>query len=74
MSFNTRSTNNNSTSSIEQSTADLTLLNQSLRLSRSTTIKTTERLNELDRRLARLEKSLLPIHKQTGKLTRVSKS
>lgn len=34
----------------------------------------TAMLSEFDDRLARLEKSLVPIHKQTGKLTRVSKS
>ena len=31
-------------------------------------------LGELDDRLAKLEKSLVPIYKETGKLTRVSKS
>ena len=34
----------------------------------------TTLLSEFDDRLARLEKSLVPIHKQTGRLTRVSKS
>lgn len=31
-------------------------------------------LGQLDDRLARLEKSLVPIYKQTGRLTRVQKS
>lgn len=31
-------------------------------------------LSDFDDRLARLEKSLVPIHKQTGKLQRVGKS
>lgn len=34
----------------------------------------TTMLTDFDDRLARLEKSLVPIHKQTGRLTRVSKS
>lgn len=38
------------------------------------TDRTTSMLSDLDDRLARLEKSLVPIHQQTGKLTRVSKS
>lgn len=57
-----------------QSNADLTLLSQSLTKSRRITDKMTNNLSSLDDRLARLEKSLVPIHKETGRLTRVSKS
>ncbi|KAK4057193.1 exocyst complex component exo70 [Microbotryomycetes sp. JL221] len=64
----------NSAAALEQSNADLTLLTQSLAKSRRITDQMTTRLSDFDDRLARLEKSLVPIHKQTGRLTRVSKN
>lgn len=59
---------------LEQASADLTLLQQSLNRSAKITGKMSGVLGQLDDRLARLEKSLVPIYKQTGRLTRVSKS
>ncbi|SGY14202.1 BQ5605_C010g06099 [Microbotryum silenes-dioicae] len=96
----TASTSNSASIALEQSNADLTLLNQSLAKSKRITDKMTSRLGDFDDRcvrrpctpteeearrltyscglghpsLARLEKSLVPIHKQTGRLTRVSKN
>ncbi|KDE06783.1 hypothetical protein MVLG_02979 [Microbotryum lychnidis-dioicae p1A1 Lamole] len=70
----TASTSNSASIALEQSNADLTLLNQSLAKSKRITGKMTSRLGDFDDRLARLEKSLVPIHKQTGRLTRVSKN
>ncbi|KAK4051359.1 exocyst complex component exo70 [Microbotryomycetes sp. JL201] len=70
--FSTRASAN--TVALEQSNADLTLLTQSLAKSRKITDQMTTRLSDFDDRLARLEKSLVPIHKQTGRLTRVSKN
>lgn len=59
---------------LEQASADLTLLQQSLNRSAKITGKMSGVLGQLDDRLARLEKSLVPIYKQTGRLTRVSKN
>ncbi|GAA5878999.1 hypothetical protein JCM3774_004463 [Rhodotorula dairenensis] len=59
---------------LEQASADLTLLQQSLNRSAKITTKISGVLGQLDDRLARLEKSLVPIYKQTGRLTRVSKN
>ncbi|SCZ89422.1 BZ3500_MvSof-1268-A1-R1_Chr9g10405 [Microbotryum saponariae] len=70
----TASTSNSASIALEQSNADLTLLNQSLAKSKRITDKMTSRLGDFDDRLARLEKSLVPIHKQTGRLTRLSKN
>ncbi|GAA5851675.1 hypothetical protein JCM8547_001171 [Rhodosporidiobolus lusitaniae] len=59
---------------LEQSHADLTLLQQSLARSAKISDRMGAVLGELDDRLARLEKSLVPIYKETGRLTRVSKN
>ncbi|GAA5987896.1 hypothetical protein JCM10908_007263 [Rhodotorula pacifica] len=59
---------------LEQASADLTLLQQSLNRSAKITGKMSGVLGQLDDRLARLEKSLVPIYKETGRLTRVSKN
>lgn len=59
---------------LEQANADLTLLQQSLARSSKISDRMSTVLGELDDRLARLEKSLVPIYRETGKLTRVSKS
>ncbi|BGP48838.1 exocyst complex component exo70 [Rhodotorula kratochvilovae] len=59
---------------LEQANADLTLLQQSLARSSKISDRMSHVLGELDDRLARLEKSLVPIYKETGKLTRVSKN
>jgi exocyst complex protein 7 len=59
---------------VHQPNADLTLLSQSLNKSKRITDKMTSMLSDFDDRLAKLEKSLVPIYKQTGRLTRVSKS
>ncbi|GAA6014027.1 hypothetical protein JCM8202_005117 [Rhodotorula sphaerocarpa] len=59
---------------LEQASADLTLLQQSLARSHKITNRTSSVLGQLDDRLARLEKSLVPIYKETGRLTRVSKN
>ncbi|KAI5475476.1 exocyst complex component, exo70 subunit [Pseudohyphozyma bogoriensis] len=69
-----RATANQNTLALEQSNADLTLLSQSLSKSKRVTDRMTSMLSDFDDRLARLEKSLVPIHKQTGRLTRVSKN
>ncbi|GAA5914658.1 hypothetical protein JCM6882_003594 [Rhodosporidiobolus microsporus] len=59
---------------LEQANADLTLLHQSLARSAKISDRMGAVLGELDDRLARLEKSLVPIYKETGRLTRVSKN
>ncbi|BGP00109.1 Exocyst complex component, exo70 subunit [Rhodotorula toruloides ATCC 204091] len=59
---------------LEQANADLTLLQQSLARSSKISDRMSTVLGELDDRLARLEKSLVPIYRETGKLTRVSKN
>jgi exocyst complex protein 7 len=59
---------------LEQANADLLLLQQSLSRSSKISDRMSTVLGELDDRLAKLEKSLVPIYKETGKLTRVSKS
>ncbi|CEQ41274.1 SPOSA6832_02988, partial [Sporobolomyces salmonicolor] len=59
---------------LEQANADLTLLQQSLARSSKISDRMSNVLGELDDRLAKLEKSLVPIYKETGKLTRVSKN
>ena len=59
---------------LEQANADLLLLQQSLTRSAKISDRMSSVLGELDDRLAKLEKSLVPIYKETGKLTRVSKS
>ncbi|KAK4700095.1 RNA-binding protein NOB1, partial [Phenoliferia sp. Uapishka_3] len=52
----------------------LALLTSSLSKSKRITDRMTSMLSDFDDRLARLEKSLVPIHKQTGKLQRVGKN
>ncbi|GAA5839096.1 hypothetical protein JCM11251_003675 [Rhodosporidiobolus azoricus] len=59
---------------LEQANADLTLLQQSLSRSAKISDRMGAVLGELDDRLARLEKSLVPIYRETGRLTRVSKN
>lgn len=59
---------------LEQASADLTLLQQSLARSSKISGRMSHVLSELDDRLARLEKNLVPIYKETGRLNRVSKS
>ncbi|GAA6006931.1 hypothetical protein JCM11491_001445 [Sporobolomyces phaffii] len=59
---------------LEQANADLLLLQQSLSRSSKISDRMSTVLGELDDRLAKLEKSLVPIYKETGKLTRVSKN
>ena len=59
---------------LEQASADLTLLQQSLARSSKISGRMGHVLGELDDRLARLEKNLVPIYKETGRLNRVSKS
>ena len=57
-----------------QSNAELALLSQSLAKSKRVSERLILSTSNFENRLARLEKSLVPIHKQTGRLTRVSKS
>ncbi|GAA5872370.1 hypothetical protein JCM16303_004495 [Sporobolomyces ruberrimus] len=59
---------------LEQANADLLLLQQTLSRSSKISDRMSTVLGELDDRLAKLEKSLVPIYKETGKLTRVSKN
>ncbi|GAA6008648.1 GTP-Rho binding exocyst subunit EXO70 [Rhodotorula paludigena] len=59
---------------LEQANADLTLLQQSLARGAKISDRMSAVLGNLDDRLARLEKSLVPIYRETGKLTRVSKN
>ncbi|KPV77764.1 uncharacterized protein RHOBADRAFT_41762 [Rhodotorula graminis WP1] len=59
---------------LEQASADLTLLQQSLARSSKISGRMGHVLGELDDRLARLEKNLVPIYKETGRLNRVSKN
>ncbi|TNY20814.1 exocyst complex component, exo70 subunit [Rhodotorula diobovata] len=59
---------------LEQASADLTLLQQSLARSSKISGRMSHVLSELDDRLARLEKNLVPIYKETGRLNRVSKN
>ncbi|GAA6044299.1 hypothetical protein JCM8097_006754 [Rhodosporidiobolus ruineniae] len=59
---------------LEQANADLTLLHQSLSRAHKLSDRFGSTLNQLDDRLARLEKSLVPIYRETGRLTRISKN
>ncbi|GAA6008793.1 hypothetical protein JCM10207_001726 [Rhodosporidiobolus poonsookiae] len=68
------STSSSGSIALEQANADLTLLHQSLGRSAKISDRMSTVLGQLDDRLARLEKSLVPIYKETGRLTRVSKN
>ncbi|POY75704.1 hypothetical protein BMF94_1327 [Rhodotorula taiwanensis] len=70
----TNPSSNANSLALEQASADLTLLQQSLQRSTRITHRMGATLGQLDDRLARLEKSLVPIYKQTGRLTRVQKN
>ncbi|GAA6058929.1 hypothetical protein JCM10212_002881 [Sporobolomyces blumeae] len=73
-SVNAASSSTSSSIALEQANADLLLLQQSLSRSAKISDRMSSVLGELDDRLAKLEKSLVPIYKETGKLTRVSKN
>ncbi|GAA5981638.1 hypothetical protein JCM11641_003926 [Rhodosporidiobolus odoratus] len=72
--FPTSTSSTSGSIQLEQSHADLTLLQQSLVRSAKISDRMSGVLGELDDRLARLEKSLVPIYKETGRLTRVGKN
>ncbi|BGP16810.1 hypothetical protein JCM10213_004658 [Rhodosporidiobolus nylandii] len=72
--FPTSASSTSASIALEQSHADLTLLQQSLARSAKISDRMSGVLGALDDRLAKLEKSLVPIYKETGRLTRVGKN